>query len=118
MEKVQREAVTQSVKFHEAIKTYDTTSSILEGDIESNNNKILTQAEVIEKLPKAVEQQSATIETIQEVHKVDSARIQTVEAVVLSNIVPYLHVSYYRYTRLCRFMHFTRAKTLCYFLHG
>ena len=67
------------MKFHEAIKTYDTTSSILEGDIESNNNKILTQAEVIEKLLEAVEQQSATIETIQEVHKVDSAGIQTVE---------------------------------------
>ena len=77
LENVQKEAAT---RLQEAIGSYDTTTSILEEDIESNKAEILTHAGIFRELRKAIEEQSATIRTVQYVHKEDSARIHTVEA--------------------------------------
>ena len=85
MKNVQKEGATHSVQLQEAIETHSFTTSILEGDVESNKTELFTHTGDIKKLRKAIEEQSVTIRTVRDVRKADSAKIHTLE-VSLSSI--------------------------------
>ena len=61
-------------------KEADAQSGKLQGAIDKSNRNVAKMWGVIEKLRERIEEQSVTIRTVQEVHKVASARIQTLEA--------------------------------------
>ena len=75
LEKVHREAETQSAKSREAEHLHVAASNVLEEDINVIKAVILTHWGDIAKLREEIDHHFATHEKVQEAHKADSRRI-------------------------------------------